>query len=260
MKVFKCFSYYELIIELAKKEIRDKIHGSTLGVIWLVFIPFVQMAIYIVFFTYVLELKVNTKGPGDYGLYILAGIIPWLSFLEVLNKSTSIIKANSSLVKQIIFPVEVLPLKGALSSLMTQGIFHLILAAYLIYRGLFFNIYFLIIPLAFLQMLFFSGISFFISAISVFFKDFKEIVNIFCMIGIYFLPIIFTVEMIPEFFVNILYLNPLSHMIFVYQDVCYFGFIAHYSSWIIWTIFCLFTFITGNIFFNYMKKNFGDFV
>ncbi len=64
-------------------------------------------------------------------MYILAGLIPWLCFQEVLARSATAITGNASLVKQIVFPVELLPIKtvlGCLPAELVASAFLMILA------------------------------------------------------------------------------------------------------------------------------------
>ena len=46
-----------------------------------------------------------------------------------MNKGVHAVTGNASLVKQVVFPLEVLPLKGILAALFTQVVASLILAA-----------------------------------------------------------------------------------------------------------------------------------
>src|SRR5207248_1336205 len=58
--------------------------------------------------------------PRDYPTYLLAGLLPWLACAEAMMKGTGALVANANLVKQVVFPIEVLPVKSVLSSFITQ--------------------------------------------------------------------------------------------------------------------------------------------
>ena len=49
--------------------------------------------------------------------YLLSGLIPWLSFQESMSKGSTVIVGNANLVKQVIFPIEILPVKECLRHL-----------------------------------------------------------------------------------------------------------------------------------------------
>ena len=98
------------MLELARRDIADRYVGQFLGMFWAVAHPLFMMGIYVFIFAFVFKVKIGDSLdiPRDYTVYILSGLIPWMAFQECMSKSCSAISANSSLVKQVVFPVEVL--------------------------------------------------------------------------------------------------------------------------------------------------------
>src|SRR5438045_1061075 len=68
----------------------------------------------------------------DYSAYLLAGLLPWLAFQEAMNKGVAVIVANATIVKQVVFPVEVLPIKVVLAAFVPQMIGTVILLVYVL--------------------------------------------------------------------------------------------------------------------------------
>jgi lipopolysaccharide transport system permease protein len=257
--IFSIINHWDLLVELTKKDFSERTKSTVLGWFWLIFIPGMQLFIYVFVFSFVLNIKLSNNA-GSYPLYIISGIIPWLAFSELLSKSTFLIRANSNLVKQIVFPIETLPLKIALASIITQLVMHFIFLTYSYYvdnsiMGLHYFTYAIVI-----QFLFYSGLACIISSISVFLQDIKEVVSIFLMIGIYFVPILYTDTMLPWWVEYVIDINPLSHMVRVYQDILFYGRVMHEKSWFIWSSFSIAIFFGGGFIFSYVKRNFGDFV
>jgi hypothetical protein len=130
----------ELTLHLAKREITDRYLGQVFGSLWAIGHPLVLIGVYVFIFGFVLNLKVGdaSRVPFDYTTYLLAGLIPWLSLVESMSKATVAITMNANLVKQIVFPVEVLPVKGVIASLITQAISIALLLIYVLakYHGL----------------------------------------------------------------------------------------------------------------------------
>src|SRR5205823_84321 len=62
----------------------------------------------------------TTEAPLDYTTYLLSGLIPWLTFADIANRACSSITANAGLVKQVLFPVEILPIKTVAAALVSQ--------------------------------------------------------------------------------------------------------------------------------------------
>lgn len=110
----------ELVLELARRDLRDRHAGQTLGVNWAYGYPSLLMVFYTAPFAYAFPARFGGAARiVDYSPSILAGLISWLAFQDVLSRSPLIILQHGSLVKQVAFPVEVLPVKSVLPSTIT---------------------------------------------------------------------------------------------------------------------------------------------
>ena len=250
----------ELMLELARRDIADRYVGQFLGMFWAVAHPLFMMGIYVFIFAFVFKVKIGDSLdiPRDYTVYILSGLIPWMAFQECMSKSCSAISANSSLVKQVVFPVEVLPAKGVFAAFLTQLISTALLFLYTIITTKQIPLTYLLIPIIWgLQFLAMIGVSYMLSAIGAYFKDIKDFVQLFGVAGMYAMPIFYLPGWVPEIFKPVLYINPFSYLVWCYQDVFYFGSIAHPEAWVINIIGSFFIFIVGYRFFRKVKPGFG---
>lgn len=250
----------ELMLELARRDIADRYVGQFLGMFWAVAHPLFMMGIYVFIFAFVFKVKIGDSLdiPRDYTVYILSGLIPWMAFQECMSKSCSAISANSSLVKQVVFPVEVLPAKGVFAAFLTQLISTALLILYTIIATKQVPLTYILIPVIWgLQFLAMIGVSYMLSAIGAYFKDIKDFVQLFGVAGMYAMPIFYLPGWVPEIFKPVLYINPFSYLVWCYQDVFYFGSIAHPESWVINIIGSFFIFIIGYRFFRKVKPGFG---
>jgi lipopolysaccharide transport system permease protein len=238
-----------LIWELARREWRDRNAGQLLGGLWLICHPLILMAVYLFVFGFVFRMRTGSnESPLGYPIYLLAGLIPWLAVQEALNRSSSLIPSHASLIKQVNFPVEVLPIKtivvGLLPLLVSFTI--LILYAFVVQfipqdqplavpLGLHWT--YLLLPLLIaVQVIGMTGLACVVAALGAFVRDIKEVVPVACLIGIYMLPVFYTETMQNETYPllgKVLYLNPFSYLIWCYQDVCYFGAIKHPWAWVV---------------------------
>src|SRR5262245_50996272 len=94
-----------LTFAMAKREVSDKYARQMLGSAWAIAHPLIHVLVYIFVFQVVLRLRIeNTVAmPLDYVAYLLSGLIPWLAVQEALSKGSTVITANASLVKQVVF-------------------------------------------------------------------------------------------------------------------------------------------------------------
>jgi lipopolysaccharide transport system permease protein len=247
--------------ELAKREIRDKYAGQLLGIVWMFGHPIIMIAVYIFIFQFVFKVKVGnaTAIPLGYTVYLLAGMLPWLAFQEVLGKGATIMHTNASLVKQVVFPLEVLPLKSVLASLLTQLVGTVCLIGFIILTRKPLPWTYLLLPLLWtIQLLAMAGISLVLAAVGAYVRDLKDIVQVFCTVGLYLMPIAYLPEWVPAMIRPLLYLNPFSYVVWCYQDVCYFGRFEHPWAWLLFLSGAPLLLITGFALFRKLKVCFGS--
>ena len=250
-----------LIWALAKREVLDRYAGQAFGRFWAIGHPLLLMAVYLFVFGYVFRMRIGgtRELPLDYTTYLLSGLMPWLGMAEALNKAPVAITNNASLVKQVVFPLEVLPIKGALASLLPQCVSLVVLMIYVLVTYRMLPATYMLLPvLIIIQFAIMVGVSLLLSAIGVYIRDLKDVVQVAMLIGVYLLPIFYLPSMVPAMFRPIIYLNPLAHLIWCYQDALYFGRIAHPVSWAVTVLTGVIAVSAGWRLFNRLKLMFGN--
>ncbi len=256
-----CRIHSDLIWEMTKREITDRYAGQVLGIFWAFCHPFFLISLYVFVFAFVFKQKVGGTAdmPLDYTAYLLSGLVAWLSIQDGLLKSCTVITNNSALVKQAVFPLEILVIKSMLVSLLPQFISLLLLMAYVIATHGSLHLTYLLLPvLIFIQLLGMIGIAFVLSPVGAYFRDIKDILQLLAMAGMYLLPIFYLPSWVPSLFQPLLYINPFSYMIWCYQDVLYFGSFEHPWAWLVAVIFNLLIFDLGYRLFRKVKPMLGN--
>jgi lipopolysaccharide transport system permease protein len=197
--------------------------------------------------------------PLDFTTFLLAGLIPWYVTQEAMGKSATVITQNANLVKQVIFPLEVLPVKTIIASAFTQIVMFVLLLVYVaINYGRVPWTFSLLPVLFFFQMLFLIGIAYMFSATGTYFRDLKDFVQVFCISGVYLMPIFYIPASVPVLFRPFLYINPFSYMVWCYQDLIYFGRFDHPYAWLVFILMSFFSFYIGYKIFSKLKTYFGN--
>jgi lipopolysaccharide transport system permease protein len=253
--------YRLLIAEMTRREITDRYAGQMLGAAWAIGVPLMTMAVYVFAFTVLFRGRV---GPTDNGLgytaYVLAAIVPWLALQDVLSRATVCVSGSASLVKQIVFPTEVLPLKVVLATipalivgLLVAGVLAIAAGATTAFGTL------VLLPLAVLLLLFVcAGLSYILAAVGVFLRDIKDIIGVLLMIGFFVHPIIYPPDRVPGWLGRLFMISPFTHVIFCFRDALVEGAVTRPWSWLIAVVTALGLTVTGWRVFRMLRPSFGN--
>ena len=101
-----------LISELVHREVKGGHAQHGLGAAWFYVQPLIVVATFMLVFGVVIGARMDLTAsfPGDYTSYILVGLVPWLVTANALARAPSVLVANANLVKQVVFPIETLPI------------------------------------------------------------------------------------------------------------------------------------------------------
>ncbi|MCR4317738.1 MAG: ABC transporter permease [Planctomycetes bacterium] len=212
----------KLLWHLAIVDFRGKFVGSAAGVFWAVVYPIIILLLYWYIFAEVLDvgLRRSEGGPSDssFALFMFAGMIPWFAFQEAIQRSLNVISEQSSLVKNVIFPAEVLPLKINLSCLFQAVLGVLILfVAVLIQEGAPTIAFLYVIPALLIQFILGCGVSLLVAAVAVYWRDVIQLTHLFLMIWMFVTPIFYPESKVPDEYRIFLTINPWTSIATLYR-------------------------------------------
>jgi lipopolysaccharide transport system permease protein len=256
------FRQWELTWELTKREFTDRYAGQALRAFWILAHPLLIIGVYLFVFNVVYRVRLDftsLASPFDFSVYILAGLIPWLVTSEVLGKSTVTITGNSNLVKQVIFPVEILPAKTVFASGLTGLTLLGLLLFYALVRFHTVPWTWVLLPLlVFIHTLGLLGLALLLSSLSAYLRDLKDVIQLFCFVNIYLMPVVYLPTWMPGKLRLLLYFNPFSYQTWCYQDVLFHGRIAHPWAWPVFLFLSFAALAVGHRLFTRLKPHFGN--
>ena len=107
--LLELWSYRDLLLLLALRDVRVRYKQAALGVGWAVIQPVAMAAILFVFFG--LLMGMNDKvAPTPYLVFVLAGVLPWTLFEAAVTASSGSVVANANIVRKVYFPRLIVPL------------------------------------------------------------------------------------------------------------------------------------------------------
>ena len=258
--VQQIYKYRELLKEMVHRELSATHAQHGFGGAWVYVHPLVVVGTYLLIFGFVLGNKIAVKGefPGDYSSYILAGLVPWLMMQAAIVRGPGALISSANLVKQVVFPIEILPIASAIAATIP----HLpSLALVMIYKlfvgGLGWTV--ILLPAVFaMHFVLAIGLCFALAAITPFFRDLRDIVTVFTSVVMYMMPTVYLPDWMPRILRPIIYLNPFSYLVWVYQDVLFFGTFKHPYAWLVTLAFALLALGLGYRTFEKLKPHYGD--
>jgi lipopolysaccharide transport system permease protein len=255
------YRFRQLIWEMTKAEISKRYVGQTFGTVWAIVHPAFLIAVYVFVFSYVFRSRFGGTAdiPLNYTAYLLSGLIPWLAFSETLGNGPSVILSNVNLVKQHVFPVEVLPIKEVLASSVTLLIAMAFMIVYVLWsHGALLWSYFLLPAVIALQILAMVGVCYILSAVGVYFRDLKDFIAAYNKAGLFLIPVLYLPTSMPNALKVVLHANPFSYMVWCYQDVLFYGRFEHPTAWAVYITLSLGVFYAGYRIFKKLRTGLGD--
>lgn len=251
----------QLVSEMVLRDLKSAHASHSFGAFWLFLHPILLVGTFMLIFGVVIgsRLAMGSTFPGDYTAYILAGLMPWFMTSSALGRAPNVLISNSNLVKQVIFNVEILPVAQTLAVFVTFAPAMLLLLAYLVFISQSLSALALLLPLVLLlHALLCLGIMLLLSVTTPFIKDIREVVAVFISISMYATPAMYLPDWVPAVIRPILYLNPFSYMVWVYQDMLFFGEFRHGFAWIVFSVMSLISFLLGLYVFRRLKPYLGN--
>ena len=251
----------ELIWQLVRREISLRYSCSFLGIIWSFINPLAMLMVYSFVFGTVFKARWGGSATEseDYTILLFVGMLMHGLFAECLSKSATLIVANSNYVKKIIFPLDILPwtiIGAALFHLLT-GLVVLSGLQLILSGGLQWT--FMYLPLILVPyILFLAGLSWFVSALGVYFRDIAQLVGMITAIMMFLSPVFYSIDSIPERFRPYMMANPLTLVIEQTRKILIYGVQPDFQVLLILSIVGIFTSGIGLWFFNKTRKGFSD--
>jgi len=220
------FSYPVILIrQLVITDFKLRYQGSVLGYAWSLLRPLLLFLIlYIVFVKF---LKIGTSVP-HFPIYLLLGIVIWNFFYEMTVQNLGSIMARGDLIRKVRIPRWTIIIATSISALINLCLNLLVVALFMLTNHVILLNTIVYLPLVILEVYILAlGLSFFLSAAFVKYRDVSYIWEVIMQAGFYLTPILYPLSRITDLtFQKILMLNPMAQAI---QDARY-ATITHQSA------------------------------
>lgn len=214
----------ELLVYFVITDIKIKYKSSFLGMVWSIVAPGLTLIIYFLVFGILLK-----NGVPNFVIFLFAGLLVWNFFFNIVSTSTGIVVDRAGIVKKVAFPREILALSTVGTSLIyfvMQLIVMAVAMASIQHAPAWGYVW--LIPLSVIGLSLVGGaLGIALSAINVYLRDMKHLVDVFLQLWFYLTPIVYSFEqkVSPELHKHgiawIYFMNPVTPIVLTFQRVFY---------------------------------------
>lgn len=246
--------YISLAKTFAWADFKLRFHGSAVGILWSVIRPLFFFGVVFV----VISVFIKVAIP-NYAVSLLLGIILWGLFADATIFSIVSIEEKAGLIKKIYFPRSII----VVSAMLTAGISFL-------FNAVIFLLFFFLSPInpgpaafmiffyLFLLVMFTLGVSFIVSALFAKLKDVRTIWEMLLQLGSWITPLVYSVAIVPEKFVPLVYLNPMARIVEYSRWALLEGRLPKTQDFFILCAMSIFSFCVGYTIFTMRSRRFAE--
>jgi lipopolysaccharide transport system permease protein len=256
--------YRELFFFLSWRDILVRYKQTTIGVLWALIRPALTIVIGTVLFGKIA--KMPSEGI-PYPILVCAATLPWQFFATAMSEASNSLIANANMLGKIYFPRLIVPSSAVIVSFVDLLISLVILAALMAWYQVMPTWKLCMLPVFTALGLFAAlGVSFWLSALNVKYRDFRYIIPFIVQFGIFVTPVFFASGIIREKYGETIFrlycLNPMVGVI----DGFRWAIGGHAALWLDWSGVLISMIVTvlitasGLRYFRATENNFADII
>jgi lipopolysaccharide transport system permease protein len=256
--------YKELFYMLSWRDLKVRYKQTILGVAWSIVRPLLTMIIFTLVFSKAANLKADDPSV-PYAIFVMAGVLPWQFFANAVGEASNSLIGNAGLLSKVYFPRLIIPASAIVTSLVDFMITLILLVGVFIFYGFMPSSKIIFLPLfIILNFVTALGISLFITALNVKYRDFRYIIPFIIQFGLYISPVGFGTKALtsklPEVLQNVFMLNPMVGIIDGFRWCCFENTPLSIPS-VLWSMgVTVFFLMLGVTTFRKMERSFADLI
>jgi len=207
LRLGELWEFRDVLVMLALRDVKLRYKQTALGLVWVVLQPLVAGVIFTMIFGKFAGLPSDGR---PYVLFVFAGLLGWNLFAGILQRAGNSLVTEARLITKVYFPRLLIPCAAAAAALVDFAVSLAVMAALLVWHGVWPGAWLLLLPVVVAIILALAvGVSLWISALNVKYRDFMYALPFLIQVWMYASPVVYGSEMVPERWRGVFALNPL---------------------------------------------------
>jgi lipopolysaccharide transport system permease protein len=249
--------YRFLLSNLLLKDFRVRYRNMSLGFAWSVANPLVMMGVLTFIFTCIFTNPTEQNFP----VFVMCGLVPFNFFTIGWVTGTTSLVDNGNLIKRLRFPREVIPISTVLANVLHFAIQLALLLVGVVWLGPGVNVHWAWLPVVIaFEIIFVCGLALAFSAINVYVRDTRYVVESANTILFWLVPIFYSFTIIPEQYREVYLFNPVAAVVMAFRNILLDGRAPADTLLLKLAFSSLLMLVLGWTIFHRMKRRFYDYL
>lgn len=256
LKLGELWQYRELLYFLVWRDIKVRYKQTILGAVWAILQPFLTMLVFSLFFGRLA--KIPSEGV-PYPIFVYTALVPWTFFSSGLTRGSDSLVGSANLVKKVYFPRLAMPIARVTAGLVDFVLAFIVLLGMMAYyhmlptRNVVWLPVFVLLSIAIVL-----GVSFWLSALNVMFRDVQFITPFLAQFLLFVTPVAYPSSLLPRAWRGLYGINPMVSVVEGFRWALLGTSMDLMPVLAVSTASALLVLVSGAFYFRRMERTFAD--
>ena len=256
LKLGELWQYRELLYFLVWRDIKVRYKQTVLGAVWAILQPFLTMLVFSLFFGRLA--KMPSEGV-PYPIFVYTALVPWTFFSSGLTRGSDSLVGSANLVKKVYFPRLAMPIARITAGLVDFVLAFIVLLGMMAYyhmlptRNVVWLPVFVLLSIAIVL-----GVSFWLSALNVMFRDVQFITPFLAQFLLFATPVAYPSSLLPRAWRGLYGINPMVSVVEGFRWTLLGTSMDLMPVLAVSTASALLVLVSGAFYFRRMERTFAD--